>query len=308
MEEINRVKSLRLGSGLVALFILVAFSSIASAQATRTWISGVGDDANPCSRTAPCKTFAGAISKTAPAGEIDCLDPGGFGGVTITKPITLDCQSGVGSILVSGTNGIVINSQGATDSITIRNMTIEGLGTGLDGISILTANTVHIENVKIHNFATFGVQVNGTQSVNLSMNNVTIVGDNATGGGISATTTGGSAMVELNNVRVWNTHPGLQGRANSVWTVHDSDLSFNGVGAKAFEAGVTMNLINCQINDNVTGGVASFGSSTVRVMGSTLSQNGTAFNPNGGTLLSDGLNNVNGNVSIGSTTGSTTKF
>src|ERR1700685_738577 len=79
----------------------------AQAQATRTWISGVGDDANPCSRTAPCKTFAGAISKTAAGGEIDCLDPGGFGAVTITKSITLDCGSGPGgdpgSSPVSGT-------------------------------------------------------------------------------------------------------------------------------------------------------------------------------------------------------------
>src|SRR5438477_3797204 len=49
----------------------------AFAQATRTWVSGVGDDVNPCSRTAPCKTFAGAISKTAGGGEIDVLDPGG---------------------------------------------------------------------------------------------------------------------------------------------------------------------------------------------------------------------------------------
>src|SRR5882724_9458488 len=86
----------------------------AYAQATRTWVSGVGDDANPCSRTAPCKTFAGAISKTAAGGEIDCLDPGGFGAVTITKPITLDCVGTLGSILASGTNAVIINIVQAT--------------------------------------------------------------------------------------------------------------------------------------------------------------------------------------------------
>src|SRR5262249_38663624 len=78
----------------------------ANAQATRAWVSGVGDDANPCSRTAPCKTFAGAISKTAAGGEIDCLDPGGFGAVTITKSMTLDCSGTFGSILAAGTNGV----------------------------------------------------------------------------------------------------------------------------------------------------------------------------------------------------------
>src|SRR5215471_7877015 len=88
---------------IVALFLA---SSPASAQASRTWVSGVGDDANPCSRIAPCKTFAGAISKTAPNGEINCLDPGGFGAVTITKSITIDCSGTFGSVLAALTNGI----------------------------------------------------------------------------------------------------------------------------------------------------------------------------------------------------------
>ena len=108
----------------IATFLL-AFASFAQAQATRTWVSGVGDDANPCSRTAPCKTFAGAISKTAAAGEIDCLDPGGFGAVTITKAITLNCSGTFGSVLVAGTNGIIINAL-ATDKVVLRNIQIHG--------------------------------------------------------------------------------------------------------------------------------------------------------------------------------------
>src|SRR5690242_11448674 len=92
---------------------MLLFAAPASAQATRTWVSGIGDDANPCSRTAPCKTFQGAISKTAPSGEIECLDPGGFGAVTITKAITIDCEMighASGGVLVAGTNGIVVNA------------------------------------------------------------------------------------------------------------------------------------------------------------------------------------------------------
>src|SRR4051812_24281328 len=106
----------------------------ANAQATRTWISGVGDDANPCSRTAPCKTFAGAISKTAAGGIINCLDPGGFGAVTITKSITLDCRGTVGGVLASGTNGINV-SAGPNDTITLRGLSIEGAQTGLVGVN-----------------------------------------------------------------------------------------------------------------------------------------------------------------------------
>src|SRR5476649_1060438 len=101
-------------------------SAPASAQATRTWVSGVGDDVNPCSRTAPCKTFAGAISKTAAGGEISVLDPGGFGAVTITKAMTLDGDGTLGSILNAGSvNGIVVNA-GTSDQVYIRSLSING--------------------------------------------------------------------------------------------------------------------------------------------------------------------------------------
>src|SRR5437588_12191167 len=107
--------------------IICLLTIAAHAQATRTWVSGVGDDANPCSRPAPCKTFAGAISKTAPGGEIDALDPGGFGAVTITKAITIDGGGGqVASELVSGTNGIVVQA-GANDTVILRNIRINGI-------------------------------------------------------------------------------------------------------------------------------------------------------------------------------------
>src|SRR3984893_8662651 len=119
---------------LGAVFVVGLAIAPAHAQATRTWISGVGNDANPCSRTAPCKTFAGAISKTASAGEIDVLDPGGFGALTITKSLTIDSTGAFGSVLVSGTNGIVI-SAAASDWVILRGVQLDGdAQTGLDGI------------------------------------------------------------------------------------------------------------------------------------------------------------------------------
>src|SRR6187397_2323816 len=122
---------------------------MAQAQATRTWVSGVGDDANPCSRTAPCKTFAGAISKTATGGYINVLDPGGFGALTITKSITVDGSGGplAGVLAGLGQNGIIINGAGA--KVTLRNLSIEG-ATGLtpstSGINIINAANVNVEN------------------------------------------------------------------------------------------------------------------------------------------------------------------
>src|SRR5918912_3007875 len=146
----------------IASLALLLCANAALAQATRTWVSGVGDDANPCSRTAPCKTFAGAISKTAAGGEINCLDPGGFGGVTITKSLTIKCHYTEGGVLVSGTNAIVVNAA-STDKVTLRGLDINGIGTGaqtsLNGVRVLSAAEVHILDSEIYRFKT-GVDVN----------------------------------------------------------------------------------------------------------------------------------------------------
>src|SRR5437764_11890925 len=144
---------------LTVLGVLVLGTTIMSAQATRTWVLGVGDDANPCSRTAPCKTFAGAISKTAAGGEIDALDPGGFGARTITKSITLDGGGGqVASVLVSGTNGIVV-SAGANDVIILRNLRINGIGSGINGIRFLAGKALSVENCDIFGFTNNGIDI-----------------------------------------------------------------------------------------------------------------------------------------------------
>jgi hypothetical protein len=151
------------GALLGLLLALAAPLAPAHAQATRTWVSGVGDDANPCSRTAPCKTFAGAISKTAPSGEINVLDPGGFGAVTITKSITISSSGFEGGVLVSGTNGIVVNA-GASDVVVLEGLDIEGLGTGLNGISVLAAGEVYVRNTKIHHFTQNGINMASSAS------------------------------------------------------------------------------------------------------------------------------------------------
>src|SRR5579875_1931088 len=121
----------KLGAITIICGVLLSFllpSGPAQAQASRTWVSGVGDDANPCSRTAPCKTFAGAISKTTAGGEIDALDPGGFGTLTITKAITIDGGGGqVASVLAAGTPGMTINDSTTTDVVILRNLRFDGI-------------------------------------------------------------------------------------------------------------------------------------------------------------------------------------
>jgi hypothetical protein len=196
----------------------------AHAQATRTWVSGVGDDANPCSRTAPCKTFAGAISKTATGGEINTLDPGGFGGVTITKAITIAAEgTGEAGVLVSGTNGIVVNAPPGS-MVNLRGLQIEGLGTGLSGILVLGGD-VHIENCTIRNFrGNPGVGINSQANVasRVFVSNSTIVGNNV---GIQSTPISASGIVVQDTTIDRNLQYGIRGvGAYAIFGLHRSTI------------------------------------------------------------------------------------
>src|SRR5262249_20963635 len=172
---------------LGALAIVLLGTTLMSAQATRTWVSGVGDEANPCSRTAPCKTFAGAISKTATGGEIDALDPGGFGALTITKAITLDGGGGqVASVLVSGTNGIVVQA-GGNDVVIIRNLRINGIGSGFNGVRFLSGKDLNVENCFIFGFTQNGIDIALNQATQASAHIINTVLKNNGGDGVRAT-------------------------------------------------------------------------------------------------------------------------
>jgi len=226
------MRKLMLASTTVTLLVICLLSGAAQAQATRTWVSGVGDDANPCARTAPCKTFAGAISKTAPGGEIDALDPGGFGALTITKAITIDGGGGqVASVLVSGTNGIAV-AAGPTDVVTLRNLRINGVGSGLDGVKFLSGAALHVQNCNIFGFTQDGINV-ATTAANLDLFvNDTFLTNN--GNGIQISPTAGNVRSTL--VHVWaqdnsgfgfllNSGAGLTGTV-----INESGAVLNGTG------------------------------------------------------------------------------
>jgi hypothetical protein len=205
---------------LVGAIFFAAFAIPAHAQATRTWVSGVGDDANPCSRTAPCKTFAGAIAKTASPGEINCLDPAGFGALTITKSINIICD-GVsnGGVLVAGTNGITVVGP-ANSRVVLSGLDFEGLGpsgsAGLNGVSITGQGTTVIRNCTIRDFGGNGVNVAATTGVArvLIQNSIIFNNGNAgtTAGGVNITGTSGATndAEVLNSLIDTNTNFNIQ--------------------------------------------------------------------------------------------------
>ena len=220
----------------------LSIASIASAQASRTWVSGVGDDANPCSRTAPCKTWAGAISKTAAGGEIDALDPAGYGAVTITKAITLDGTGVFASTLVSGTNGIVVQA-GVSDNVVLRRISINGISTGINGVRYLSGKSLSVDGCYIFGFTTRGIDAVPNNS---GSNSALLVRDTfiqETGQeGIGVQPASGTLKGQINRVRQsrsGNTS-GLNVIANAKVSVQDSDFSQNSVGAGITAQGSTV--------------------------------------------------------------------
>jgi hypothetical protein len=271
----------------IATFMF-ATVSIAQAQASRTWVSGVGDDANPCSRTAPCKTWAGAISKTAACGEIDALDPGGFGAVTITKSITLDGTGTFASILASLVNGIVINAA-ATDVITIRGISIDGFCNGINGINVLQAKTVNVEDCVIFRFNTGnGITVNETNDCALNVRN-TVIRDN-TLDGINTTSSGGTVKVTLEKVSLTGNGNGLHARQSTRAVANNCNFSnntTNGVFSDATAAFATIRVWNSDISLNGGNGVRA-GNAGGGVSGAELGQNQINHNGGNGVLVGTG--------------------
>lgn len=272
----------RLSLSFVAAFVLLlTFSSLAHAQATRTWVSGVGDDANPCSRTAPCKTFAGAISKTATGGEINVLDPGGFGAVTITKSITISSEGFEAGVLVSGTNGVVISAT-STSVVVLRGLDFEGLGTGLDGIKVLgSLGALHVEKCTINDFRGTngsGIEIATTSGTTQVFIKDTIVRNNGqgTGGGIRFNSSAGTVKGSLDNVRMENNIFGVkvEGAASSNIMVSNSVASGNSAaGYSVVTSGAVAQIERSEASHNGGPGVSCSAGTTVRIGNMSISDN-----------------------------------
>jgi hypothetical protein len=294
---------------LAVLVFMCAFASLAQAQASRTWVSGVGDDVNPCSRTAPCKTFAGAISKTAACGEISVLDPGGYGAVTITKSITIDGTGTMASILASLTTGVIINAA-ATDVITLRGLSINGFCNGIRGINVLSAKTVNVEDVVIFRFANEAMLVNDPNGIAVNVRNC-VFRDNA-GDGVSLTAAAGAVKATIVNTSIIGSGlNGLHARARTQVSVRNSVISNttgNGVFANAVTAGTSahVRIWASQISSNGGHGVASgntgnAGSSVLEIAQNQIDNNvaNGVFIGSGGVVESFSNNSIRANATDG---------
>jgi hypothetical protein len=300
---------------------VAAFASLASAQATRTWVSGVGDDVNPCSRTAPCKTFAGAISKTLTDGEINCLDPAGYGAVTITKSLTIDCEDTQGSILASATTAININITGSATAdpvgtVRLRGLSINGAGlcaspclgtrTGIRGINVSSANTrqvkLFVEQLIIHGFVNEGIFFNGPGG-DLVVRNSSVIDNGASGIRALSTLAGSTGVIHVTveNSDTSLNQQGVRFEGNSFGVVRSSTASNNTLNGYVVNpvsiGGAEMEVMDSAANNNKQFGLFAGGtgqSGVVRIFNVTAFHNMTnqLSVGAGGQILSNGRNHI----------------
>ena len=292
------MRKFALSFGFLVGTVALSLSTVAAqAQATRTWVSGEGDDVNSCSRVAPCQTFAGALARTATNGIINCLDGGGFGTVTITKSVTIDCHEELGSILASGSTGITVNipTGVATDTlrtVRIRNLRIDGVGSngrsGITGIRILAAASVIVEDTLIQNFTQGGISVAPTTpALDLTIHD-SMIGENAGGGLILTAAAGRSITATLDNVR-------LTGNVTAGISL-----------TKTTTGTIVANVTDSQIENGSNFGIRSVGAGAlVRLSGSAVTGNATGLSAiTSGQIISLRNNLVLGNTADGAFTSS----
>jgi hypothetical protein len=283
------------------LAVVVMGTGLMYGQASRTWVSGVGDDANPCSRTAPCKTFAGAISKTAAGGEIDALDPAGYGALTITKAITIDGGGGqVASVLVSGTNGIVVQA-GANDVVILRNLRFNGIGSGLNGIRFLSGKDLNVENCYIFGFTQNGIDIALNQGTPASVHVFDTILKNNGGVGIrAANAVTPNVQVGIDHVRAVLDNIGIEANTNSRVVINNSvaeNATSDGVKASAATAQITMSNSDASHNGN---GITAASGSSVNVAFSSIAYNTTcSFNNVASNFGTFGNNRIAGAANCG---------
>ncbi len=239
----------------------------------------------------PCKTFAGAISKTAPSGEIDVLDPGGFGALTITKAITIDGGGVVAGVLVSGTNGFVV-AAGPSDVVIIRNLQFNGLpgtgvGSGLTGILFNSGAALHVERCNIFGFSVAGIGFQpstGNSSLYVSNTSIQDNSPSGTANGIIIKPSGTANVVAaLTNLTVIDNKNGVRvdgtgGTGSSEVTLSDSAISNNNSLGVVSVSGsgqgtVALDMANDTVANNGSTGVYSTGANAGLTMGASVVTN-----------------------------------
>ena len=282
--------------------ITLAVPMLVRADSNRTWVSGVGDDVNPCSRTAPCKTFQGALAHTNTGGEINCIDPGGFGAATINKSVTIDGTSCSASILAPGVSGITVNITAASDAaktVRLRGLSINGQDSGVNGIRLMAAHAVFIEDVVIDGFNNHGIQVEAAIG-NVFVKNTTIRNVKKSGINVEPSLISAAPELWIARASLLNNFTGLSVGKGARATIRDSDIIRSKTGVLAEKGEISV--VNCVFTEN-SAAIISRGLSVIRLSFATVIHNDAGLVPlDGGKIISFKNNVVHGNSQDGAPT------
>jgi Bacterial Ig-like domain (group 3)/Divergent InlB B-repeat domain len=292
--------------------VSAAFTTSGDPPNSRTWVSAVsGSDSNPCTRTAPCLTFAAALAQTTAGGEIDCLDPGGFGVVTINKALTINCEATLGSVLASGTNGIVVQA-GPADVVTLNGVEFEGVGAGLNAVRFLSGKELHMHKFQIRNFANSGIDIEPSNSARVFLADGYISDCGVGGSGFAAilikANSGANTSVSINHVQMEDNLNGVfadgsGGGGVAHVQVRDSVVSAssnNGISISSAGAPATADVVNNTIRYNINAGIVVTGAAAaMKLGGNIITNNVIGVASSGGVLQSFENNQITDNGADG---------
>ena len=297
-------------SVLVVATVIAAVSTrpaLAVGSQIRTFVASTGSDANPCSRVAPCRTFGAALAQTAGGGEIVALDSGGYGAVTISQAVTIVAAPGIQASISPSSGAAITVDAGPGDVVVLRNLYLNAQGATY-GVLYLAAAALHVENLVINGFTSYGIFMNLTSASELYVAD-TIV-RNTGNGGISLSSGSGIADVSIIRARIENNYLGINVASNVRASVKDTVASGNlyGFAATSGSSPVELNLEGCVASGNTVYGIYAYSSSstaTIRVSNCSVTGNGYGILPDtNGSILSRGNNTVEGNTTNGTFSGS----
>lgn len=296
----------------LAMITFACALSSAQAQTTATFISATGTDAGTCTLTQPCRNLTFALTQTATNGIITMLDSGTYAAATITKGITIQAAPGVAAVIEATSGNALTIGVGTTNFVTLRNLQIEGGGTGNMGIQSSSAGGVQIENCTIRNFANVGIQLTGNAGKHSVTNSVV---QHCNVGIVIAITTGSATTSQalLDGCRIEKSGSiGISvvanGTNNKVRTVIANTTTTSNVNHGLSISGNATSttdaiLENCLVANNGTG-LSSSNNGTIRVSNSIITGNNLGIS--GMVILTRTNNSIDHNTTQGSFSGTFT--
>jgi hypothetical protein len=270
---------------------LILLATTLNAASTHTWVGPNGNDTNAGTSASPYRTFATAVVNTAPAGTVSVLGPADYGPVTITQSITIDGTGG-GSIDFTGDGEGIYIDAGGNANIVIRNLSLDGGGTGSDAIFVASSGTTNVVNVLIDGcliagFDQIGVGLGSESPMYLTVRNTSIQGGTL---GVRTFQSTGAVVydhVQLDRVTIQGaSSAGVFTRNGSMDIIASTVTGALGLGAVGIEAdtNATINVQNTMITGN-TDGVCIFTGSTATIgTSTTVADNATNVEACGGAV------------------------